>query len=104
MLQRVLHGVDGLHSRTVGSNPDLRLGAIISVSVHLVILLVLLIGLPFARPPEEPEETAVSMVFDGPLKALSMRRRRRRFLRPHQRLTSCRHRRHSSRPSRSRSS
>jgi hypothetical protein len=65
VLQRVLYGVDGLHSRTVGSNPDLRLGAIISAAVHLVILLVLLIGLPFARPPEEPQETAVSMVFDG---------------------------------------
>lgn len=65
MLQRVLHGVGHLDNRTNGINPGLRTGAIISSAVHLVILLLLLLGLPFAQPAPEPQETAIAMVFDG---------------------------------------
>ncbi|MGC1409674.1 MAG: hypothetical protein WA864_12095, partial [Acetobacteraceae bacterium] len=65
MLQRVLHGVDHRDSRTNGISPSLRRGAVISSAVHLVILLVLLLGLPFAQPVPEPQETAIAMVFDG---------------------------------------
>ena len=49
MLQRVLHGVDRLDSRTEGISPRLRRGAIVSAAVHVAILVLLLIGLPFAQ-------------------------------------------------------
>jgi hypothetical protein len=65
VLQRVLHGTDRLDSRTRRVDPNLKRGAIISGAVHLAILLLLLVGLPFARPPEEPPETTVDMVFNG---------------------------------------
>jgi neural Wiskott-Aldrich syndrome protein len=65
VLQRVLHGADRLDSRISGINPGLRRGAIISGAIHLVILALLLLGLPLSRPPEEPPETTVAMVFDG---------------------------------------
>ena len=65
MLQRVLHGVERLDSRTNGMSPGLRRGAIISLAAHIVVVVLLLVGLPSARSPEEPEETAVSMVFAG---------------------------------------
>ena len=65
MLQRVLHGVDRLDSRTDGISPRLRRGAVISGAVHVVIVVLLLFGLPSVRSPEEPPETAVAMVFDG---------------------------------------
>ena len=65
MLQRVLRGADRLDHRTDGVSPTLRRGAVISGAVHLVILVALLVGLPFAKPPEEPQETTVSMVFAG---------------------------------------
>ena len=65
MLQRVLHGTDRLDSRISGISPGLQRGAIVSAAVHLVILLLLLIGLPYARPPEEPQEASIAMVFDG---------------------------------------
>jgi hypothetical protein len=65
VLQRVLHGTDRLDSRISGISPGLQRGAIVSAAVHLVILLLLLIGLPYARPPEEPQEASIAMVFDG---------------------------------------
>ncbi len=65
MLQRVLHGVDRLDSRTDGISPRLRRGAVVSAAVHVVILVLLLFGLPSGRSPEEPPETTVAMVFDG---------------------------------------
>ena len=65
MLQRVLHGVDRLDSRTDGVSPRLRRGAVISAAVHVVILVLLLFGLPSSRSLEEPQETTVAMVFDG---------------------------------------
>ena len=73
MLQRVLHGVGHLDNRTNGINPGLRTGAIISSAVHLVILLLLLLGLPFAQPAPEPQETAIAMVFDGTAEILNSR-------------------------------
>ncbi len=69
MLQRVLHGTDRLDSRISGVSPALRRGAIVSAAVHLLILLLLVVGLPYARPPEEPQEAAVAMVFDGTAKS-----------------------------------
>ncbi len=65
MLQRVLYGGDRLDSRTGGINPGLRRGALISGAIHLVILALLLLGLPLSRPPEDSQETAIAMVFDG---------------------------------------
>lgn len=65
MLQRVLHGEDRLDRRREGVSPALRHGAIISAATHAVILLLLLINLPFGRRLEEPQATAVEMVFDG---------------------------------------
>jgi hypothetical protein len=44
---------------------DLRRGAILSAAVHLGIVVLLLIGIPATRPPEEPPETAVAMMFAG---------------------------------------
>jgi neural Wiskott-Aldrich syndrome protein len=48
-------------------SPALRIGAAVSAAVHAAILLVLLLGLPFMRPPEPEEttETAVALVFSG---------------------------------------
>lgn len=65
MLQRVLRGADRLSANGEGVSPTLRRGAIISAAVHAAIILLLIVGLPFARPPEEPQETTVSMVFAG---------------------------------------
>ena len=65
MLQRVLRGADRTDRRTEGVSPTLRRGAIISAAVHLIALVLLLVGIPLATPPEEPQETTVSMVFAG---------------------------------------
>jgi len=65
VLQRVLHGADHQGDRTRAISPGLRRGAIVSGAVHLAVLLVLLIGLPSGKAPEEPPEMAVSMMFDG---------------------------------------
>ncbi len=48
-------------------SPGLRRGAAVSVALHVLVAVLLLVGIPFSRTPEEPPpETAVSMVFDGP--------------------------------------
>ncbi|HTB44495.1 MAG TPA: hypothetical protein VK741_12775 [Acetobacteraceae bacterium] len=65
MLQRVMHGEDRLGRGGAGMPPALRRGAIASAALHAIILAVLLIGIPFARPPEPPQETTISMVFAG---------------------------------------
>lgn len=46
-------------------SPGLRRGALISAAIHIVIIVMLLIGIPFISPPEVPQETTVAMVFDG---------------------------------------
>ncbi|HEY7577342.1 MAG TPA: hypothetical protein VH855_07070 [Acetobacteraceae bacterium] len=65
MLQRVLHAPDARASRFGGSNPALRRGAAISAAVHVAVLLLLLVGLPTAKPQDEQQEVGVAMVFDG---------------------------------------
>jgi hypothetical protein len=52
--------------RRDGVSPALRVGGIISGVLHGAVLLVLLVGIPFASPPEpeEPPETTVALVFD----------------------------------------
>ena len=66
MLQRVMQGDDRLGRDRGSMPPALRRGAIVSASLHVLILAALLIGLPrFNKPPEPPPETAVSMVFTG---------------------------------------
>jgi outer membrane biosynthesis protein TonB len=64
VLQRVLHGEDRL-GRRAGMPPALRRGAIGSALLHLLILALLLVGIPFSHPPEPPPEQTVAMVFDG---------------------------------------
>ncbi|HJS84172.1 MAG TPA: energy transducer TonB, partial [Acetobacteraceae bacterium] len=46
-------------------SPELRRGAFASVALHVLLLCAVLIGLPLARPPEAPPETAVDMVFQA---------------------------------------
>ena len=73
MLQRVLHGADRLDNRPNGISRACdvaRSSHRLSISL---ILLVLLVGLPFARPAEEPQETSVAMVFDGTAEVLHSR-------------------------------
>jgi outer membrane biosynthesis protein TonB len=53
-------------------NRELRRGAIISASLHVVAALLLLFGIPLARTPDVPQETTIAMVFQGTSKA-SMR-------------------------------
>jgi len=48
-----------------GMTPELRRGAAVSASLHVLIVLALLIGLPLIRPPEAPPEETVDMVFQG---------------------------------------
>jgi neural Wiskott-Aldrich syndrome protein len=55
-----------------GRNRDLRRGAIISAGLHATVALLLVFGIPLLRPPEQPEETTISMVFQGTA-ATSMR-------------------------------
>ena len=43
----------------------MRRGAAISFAVHLMLGLLLVLGIRVAQPPDVPEETAVSMVFQG---------------------------------------
>jgi outer membrane biosynthesis protein TonB len=66
VLQRVLQTDERLQSRAGGISPALKRGAIVSASVHLAIVLLLLVGLPLSKPPEEPQETSLAMVFNGP--------------------------------------
>ena len=46
-------------------SPLLRRGAIASGLLHIAVLLALLIGLPGSTPEEPPQETEVSMMFEG---------------------------------------
>src|SRR5436190_1859103 len=41
----------------------LRLGAALSFALHVAAIGVLLIGLPAAKPPDQPEEQTVAMLF-----------------------------------------
>ena len=66
MLQRVLQSDERLQRRAGGWSPALKRGAVLSALVHLTVVLLLLVGLPLGRPPEEPQETSIAMVFNGP--------------------------------------
>jgi neural Wiskott-Aldrich syndrome protein len=46
-------------------SPALRRAAILSAGLHVIILAALLIGIPFTRPPEPPQDETVAMVFMG---------------------------------------
>lgn len=46
--------------------PQLRRGAAVSVTIHFLLIVYLFFGLPFMKPPGPTEETAISMVFEGP--------------------------------------
>ena len=66
VLQRVLRGADRRDRRTERHQPDAcGVARSFPAAIHLVILAAAAVGLPFAKPPEEPQETAVAMVFDG---------------------------------------
>ncbi len=60
-----MHGEDRLGRGRAGMPPALRRGAIVSAVLHAVVIAALLIGIPFARPPEPPQDTTVAMVFLG---------------------------------------
>ena len=46
-------------------SPLLRRGAIASIVLHLLVLLVLVVGLPSSTPEPLPPETEVSLQFEG---------------------------------------
>jgi hypothetical protein len=60
-----MHGEDRLGRGRAGMPPELRRGAIVSAVLHLIVLAALLIGIPFVRPPEPPQDETVAMVFMG---------------------------------------
>ncbi|HEX4261214.1 MAG TPA: energy transducer TonB, partial [Acetobacteraceae bacterium] len=48
----------------------LRRGAAFSAGLHLLVVLALLVSIPFARPPEPPDTSAITMEFVGPPKPI----------------------------------
>lgn len=44
---------------------ELRRGGMISLAAHIAVALALLFGIPMPHTPEQPEETAIAMVFQG---------------------------------------
>src|SRR5882724_11544267 len=56
--------------RFMSRNPRLRLGGIVSLVGHLMVILALLITLPTWKTEEEKEpDTAIEMIFEGRAKA-----------------------------------
>jgi neural Wiskott-Aldrich syndrome protein len=70
VLQQLFRGEDRSGHGAPGMTPGLRFGLAASALLHLAVLLFLLIGLPIAPPKDdEPQETAVAMVFQSDAKA-----------------------------------
>jgi hypothetical protein len=70
VLQRVFRNAEAVGQRESGVTSRLRMWVIVSAGLHVAVVLALLLGLPsFSQKEEEPPETTVAMVFQGPAKA-----------------------------------